>query len=382
MITRKMATGSGHVKVGDRESQTQKQRHLHQLIDVRKTVYFFTFTVFLSPLIYHSASRITVLPLPQLSNIFAFQPLLIAAKDNTDKLEAEDGRDLARILRESSMIENKTVIVVMMNQAWAEPNSTFDVFFEGFHAGEGTEKLLRHVVLVCLDDEAYSRCNHIHPRRCFLLKTTGVDFSGEKLYMAPDYLKMMWLRTEFLGSLLKLGYNFLFTDMDTIWLRDPFPRLLAEVDFQVAGDYYNFNGNSSDLRNGANGGFNFVVSNCRTIAFYSYWYASRLRFPGKNERVVLERIKQDNFVKEIGLTMRFLDPVYFGNFCQPGWDISKVCLMHGTCCSGKGNKVNDLRQVLEDWRNYMLAEASGKYGSRKLGFRRLKSCRRRRGRRH
>lgn len=170
--------------------------------------------------------------------------------------------------------------------------------------------------------------------------------------------------------------------MDTIWLRDPFPRLLAEVDFQVAGDYYNFNGNSSDLRNGANGGFNFVVSNCRTIAFYSYWYASRLRFPGKNERVVLERIKQDNFVKEIGLTMRFLDPVYFGNFCQPGWDISKVCLMHGTCCSGKGNKVNDLRQVLEDWRNYMLAVASGKYGSRKLGFRRLKSCRRRRGRRH
>ena len=86
MITRKMATGSGHVKVGDRESQTQKQRHLHQLIDVRKTVYFFTFTVFLSPLIYYSASRITVLPLPQLSNIFAFQPLLIAAKDNTDKV--------------------------------------------------------------------------------------------------------------------------------------------------------------------------------------------------------------------------------------------------------------------------------------------------------
>lgn len=109
------------------------------------------------------------------------------------------------------MKEKKTVIVTMMNQAWAEPNSTFDAFLDGFHAGEGTERLLRHVVVVCLDNEAYSRCNEVHPRRCFLLRTTGVDFSGEKLFMVPDYLKMMWRRTEFLGSLLKLGYNFLFT---------------------------------------------------------------------------------------------------------------------------------------------------------------------------
>lgn len=42
-------------------------------------------------------------------------------------------------------------------------------------------------------------------RRCFLLRTTGLDFSGE------DYVKMMWRRTEFLGYLLKLGYNFLVT---------------------------------------------------------------------------------------------------------------------------------------------------------------------------
>ncbi|CAH2034669.1 unnamed protein product, partial [Thlaspi arvense] len=96
--------------------------------------------------------------------------------------ELEDERNLARILRQASMEENKT----------REPNSTFDVFLEGFHAGEGTEKLLRHVVVVCLDDEAYSKCTKVHPHRCFLLRTPGVDFSGEKLFMVPDYLKMMW----------------------------------------------------------------------------------------------------------------------------------------------------------------------------------------------
>lgn len=119
-------------------------------------------------------------------------------------------RNLARILREAST-EEKTVIVTMMNKAYAERNSTFDVFLEGFRVGEGTERLLRHVMVVCLDDKAYSRCLEVFPRRCFLLRTSGFDFSGEKLYMVPDYLKMMWRRTEFLASLLKLGYNFLFT---------------------------------------------------------------------------------------------------------------------------------------------------------------------------
>lgn len=117
---------------------------------------------------------------------------------------------MARILREVSTDEN-TVIVTLMNQAWAEPNSTFDIFLEGFRVGEGTERLLRHVVVVCLDEKAYSRCVEVFSSRCYLLRTAGIDFSGEKRFMAADYLKMMWRRTEFLGSLLKLGYNFLFT---------------------------------------------------------------------------------------------------------------------------------------------------------------------------
>ena len=103
------------------------------------------------------------------------------------------------------------MIVTMMNQAYADLNSTFDVFLESFQVGDGTEKLLRHVLVVCLDERAYSHCVEVFPHRCFLLRTTGIDFSGERLFTVGDYLEMMWRRTEFLGSLLKLGYNFLFT---------------------------------------------------------------------------------------------------------------------------------------------------------------------------
>ncbi|CAH2034661.1 unnamed protein product [Thlaspi arvense] len=323
--------------------------------------------------VYRSATlvvyRSATLVQPQLSSFPAFVP----AKEeinNTDSIEAEDRRNLARVLKEASMKDKKTVIVTLMNQAWAKPNSIFDVFLESFRIGNGTAKLLRHTVVLCLDDKAYSRCLEIFPRHCILLRTPGVDFSGEKRYMVPDYLKMMWRRTEFLGSLLKLGYNFLFTDMDAIWLRDPFPRLVADVDFQIACNLF-FNGNFSDRRhNEANGGFKYVIANNRTIEFYNYWYESRLRFPGKHEQDVLNYIKGDQYVNEIGLEMRFIDTVDVGSFCQPNWDITKVCVMHGNCCIGQANKVKDLRQVLEDWANFFAN------GDRRRGFRQPMNCRR------
>ncbi|XP_013636010.1 PREDICTED: LOW QUALITY PROTEIN: uncharacterized protein At4g15970-like [Brassica oleracea var. oleracea] len=267
---------------------------------------------------------------------------------------AKDVGALQRVLLEAST-EEKTVILTTLYQAWAEPNSTFDLFLEGFHVGVGTKRLLRHLVVVCMDEEAYSRCLEIHPRRCYLLKTPGIDFfSGQKNFMTPDYLKMMWRRLEFLGSILELGYNFLFTSMDILWLRDPFPHLFSGVDFQVTCDHSN--GNTSDPGNVVNGGFKFVQANHRTVKFYKYWYELRWTFCGKNEQDVFNIIKHDRFVtEELGLTMRFLDTVYFRGFCQLHREMDKICIMHANCCLGLHNKINGLRQSLKDWKDYLSA---------------------------
>ncbi|KAJ4950102.1 hypothetical protein NE237_026934 [Protea cynaroides] len=44
-----------------------------------------------------------------------------------------------------------------------------------------------------------------------ILETEGVNFGGEKLYMSQDFINMMWKRTQFVGEVLKRGYNFIFT---------------------------------------------------------------------------------------------------------------------------------------------------------------------------
>ncbi|CAI9755554.1 unnamed protein product [Fraxinus pennsylvanica] len=259
-----------------------------------------------------------------------------------------DDKSLEKVLNQAAM-EDKTVIITTLNAAWTEPNSIFDFFLESFAIGNETQNLLKHVIVIALDAKAYSRCLTVHTN-CYALKTDGVDFAGEAVFMTQDYLKMMWTRIDFLISVLEIGYNFVFTDADVMWLRNPFHRFYSDVDFQIACDHYWFN--STDLHNSPNGGFNYAKSNNRTIQFYKFWYKSKDKFPGQHDQDVLNMIKFDPFIKEIGLEIRFLDTAYFGGFCEPSKDLNLVCTMHANCCIGLDNKIHDLKMVIDDWKNY------------------------------
>lgn len=145
---------------------------------------------------------------------------------------------------------------------------------------------------------------------------------------------------------------FFLQDADIMWFRDPFPHLYLDADFQIACDHYS--GDSADVEgNRPNGGFSFVRSNTRSIEFYKYWYAAQETYPGLHDQDVLNRIKHDSFITDIGLKMRFLNTNYFGGFCEPSKDLNQVCTMHANCCFGLESKLHDLRILLQDWRRFM-----------------------------
>ncbi|KAL0312283.1 UNVERIFIED_CONTAM: hypothetical protein Sradi_5627600 [Sesamum radiatum] len=220
-----------------------------------------------------------------------------------------------------------------------------------FTIGHQTYPLLRHLVVIALDPKAFDRCCALQ-LNCYFLGTEGVNFSNEAHFMTPDYLKMMWRRIDFLRSVLELGYNFVFTDADIMWFRNPFLHFYADdTDFQIACDH--FGGNPDDLNNAPNGGFKYVKSNNRTIEFYKLWYKSREVFPGKHDQDVLNHIKHNPYLKQIGLKIKFLDTAFFGGFCQPSKDLNLVTTMHANCCAGLDNKINDLTILLDDWQEYL-----------------------------
>ncbi|GJN09215.1 hypothetical protein PR202_ga27199 [Eleusine coracana subsp. coracana] len=267
---------------------------------------------------------------------------------NDVDLDSEDAR-LERVLSAAAMANN-TVILTTLNKAWSEPGSVVDVFLESFRIGESTRELLDHLVIVSLDMAAHARCKLIH-RHCFALVTDGVDFSGQKNFMTDGYLKMMWRRIDFLRQVLEKGYSFIFTDTDIVWFRNPVPHFYPDGDFQIACD--RFNGNPDDLDNNPNGGFTYVRSSMETIEFYKFWYAARENHPGLHDQDVLNFIKRDPFVTELGVRIKFLSTELFGGLCEPSRNMSRVCTMHANCCVGLSRKVSDLNAMLQDWRFFM-----------------------------
>ncbi|PHT60388.1 hypothetical protein CQW23_02751 [Capsicum baccatum] len=287
----------------------------------------------------------------------------VAASSDSEEYKLEN------VLKNAAM-DDKTVILTTLNEAWAAPNSVVDLFLESFRIGDHTRWLLNHLVIVALDEKAFSRCLAVHTH-CYALVTEGVDFSKEAYFMFPDYLKMMWRRIDFLRVVLEMGYNFVFTDADVMWFRDPFPHFHEDADFQIACDH--FSGDPDDVENRPNGGFSHVRSNNRSIEFYKYWYSSREKYPGLHDQDVLNNIKSDSFIWDIDLNMKFLDTTYFGGFCEPSKNLSEVCTMHANCCFGLETKLHDLRILLQDWKNFLSLPPAEKISS-KLSWRVPQNC--------
>ncbi|XP_047974381.1 uncharacterized protein At4g15970-like [Salvia hispanica] len=289
------------------------------------------------------------------ANLFSLHQYMSPIPPPTSLVKYPQAKDenieLEKTLRSAVMKDNRTVIITNLNAAWTEPNSVFDLFLESFKIGNGTADFLDHLVVYAFDKTAYERCKATAHLHCYAVTTKGVNFSGEAYFMSEDYLKMTWRKIELMRTVLELGYDFIYTDADVMWFRNPFKKFYGDGDFETACDHYS--ANYRDVSNTANTGFTYVKSNDRTIELYKYWYNAREYFPGKHDQDVLNMIKGNPFVHQIGLEFRFLDTAYFGGFCEPNKDLDEVITMHANCCIGIQNKMHDLTMIIHDWKGYM-----------------------------
>ncbi|RWV86572.1 hypothetical protein GW17_00051527, partial [Ensete ventricosum] len=257
-------------------------------------------------------------------------PILDVAVDTVEP--ADELASSAEMVLRAADMGNKTVILTTLNDAWTEPGSVLDLFLESFRIGNGTSQLLNHLVFITMGQKAHERCTSMRGH-CFDLNTKGANLSEQKDYNTPGYLDIMWQRLDFQRQVLERGYNFIFTDTDILWFRNPLPHFYPQGDFQVSCD--RFFGDATDLENWPSNGFNYVRSNNRTIPFFRYWYWARTIYPQDHDQAVFNYIKHDAYLRELGLTIRFLDSKYFHGLCEirsRDWDA--VCTMHANCRIG------------------------------------------------
>ncbi|CAL4972431.1 unnamed protein product [Urochloa decumbens] len=245
-------------------------------------------------------------------------------------------------------MEDRTVIITSVNEAWAQPGSLLDLYLESFKNGEDIAHLLNHLLVVALDARGFERCKAVHPR-CYFLNATSTDMSSAKAFMSPDYLELVWTKLTFQQRVLELGYSFLFTDCDMVWFRNPFRHFPVYADMSCSSD--DFKPSRAPLDQPLNTGLYYMKSTNRTVAMMKYWRAARERFPGQHDQSVFVKIRRE-LVSKLQVKIEPLETVYFGGFCEYHDDPEKVCTIHACCCVGLDNKVHDLRDVGADWKNY------------------------------
>jgi len=254
--------------------------------------------------------------------------------------------------------EHKNIIMTSVNEAWAAPGSLLDLFRDSFHNGDGIAHLLDHVLVVAVDAGGFRRCKAVHPH-CYLLDVFVVssgagdaaNLSSANRFMSRGYLELVWAKLSLQQRVLELGYSFLFTDVDVMWLRDPFRHITLYADVTISSDH--FHGDAGDVAgNSPNTGFYHVRPTNRTVEMLRRWRAARARYPPNHEQNIFNYIKHE-LAAGLGVRVRFLDTAVFGGFCQLFRnDMARACTMHANCCIGLGNKLHDLRSALDQWANY------------------------------
>ncbi|GFP91022.1 uncharacterized protein at1g28695 [Phtheirospermum japonicum] len=232
-------------------------------------------------------------------------------------------KDELQIALEKASTANKTLTIAVVNKAYVESDeypAMFDLFLEGFWAGEGTRPLLGQLLVVSMDQAAHERCE-FRRLNCYRLAGDGGggdDFAGEK-------------------------------DTDVLWLRNPFTILSYNqtLDLQISTDI--FNGNPTSNENPINTGFYFIRSNKKTVSLFQTWYDMRTNATGMKEQDVLVSLVRGGVFEKLGLNTRFLDTLYFSGFCKDSRDVNQVATVHANCCRSIKAKVADLKMVLRDW---------------------------------
>uniref|UniRef100_A0A0E0N6W6 Nucleotide-diphospho-sugar transferase domain-containing protein n=1 Tax=Oryza rufipogon TaxID=4529 RepID=A0A0E0N6W6_ORYRU len=259
----------------------------------------------------------------------------------------EEEKELEKLLA-AVADEHKNIIMTSVNEAWAAPGSLLDLFLEGFRAGEGIARFVDHLLIVALDDGAFRRCRDVHPH-CYRLAVAGRNFTDEKVFMSEDYLDLVWSKVKLQQRILELGYNFLFTDVDILWFRDPFEQMSMAAHMVTSSDF--FIGGAYNPANFPNTGFLYVRSSRRAVGVMEAWRAARASYPGRHEQQVLNEIKRE-LVERRGVRIQFLDTAHVAGFCSNTRDFATLYTMHANCCVGLGAKLHDLRNLLEEWRAY------------------------------
>ncbi|XP_061371616.1 uncharacterized protein At1g28695-like, partial [Gastrolobium bilobum] len=236
----------------------------------------------------------------------------------------------------------------MVDESRASPGSILEVLLQSFKSGEGTQRLLNHLVIITMDPQAFEYCRALHPL-CIHPSTFAHYFTTKRQSnTTPDHNAYSWRRNNVLLEVVELGYNIVFTDADVLWLRSPFLHFNPVYELTISCNF------SSDGQSGGymhDGGIFYLKANIISFEFFKYWKLTNILYPNSlDEDSLCTTIMQSEDVEALGFRVKLVNSTYFGGFCQLNKDmLREAYTIHTNCCNDLRSKVHDMRIVLDDW---------------------------------
>eukprot|EP00873_Tetraselmis_striata_P003889 jgi/Tetstr1/424153/TSEL_014759.t1 len=219
-------------------------------------------------------------------------------------IPADAEADLRAVLDRAAFEANGTrnLLVTFADRRGSE--NYLPVFLEGLAKLAG-KHLLRHLVVISTDAQGHAACAQRHPLCLHYVPSEPMRLPrGVK-----PALRCGWARIRFARDALRLGYSVLVSDMDVMWMRDPFPHLLVSPeDIQVSMDvswHYNI-------------GIFYVRAGRETVRVMDQWIQGEKAF---SLRLGGDQIRFNSVIgrasKAGSVSVRQLDMAAFPNMCNP-----------------------------------------------------------------
>ncbi|KAF1885724.1 hypothetical protein Lal_00002623 [Lupinus albus] len=287
-------------------------------------------------------------------------------------------QELAQVLRRASM-EDRSVIITMVNKSWARPGSILEVFLQSFKSGIGTHRFLNHLVIIAMDLKAFKYCKSLHSHCIHPSTLAYLSATKKQSIMNSDHNVFSKTRINFLLEVLQLGYSIIFTDADVLWLRNPFSNFSPSMHaLTISCDYYLTNDENGKERVTiiVDGGIFFLKSNAISVEFFKNLKLNTVLYPNSYaaESFCTTLLNNKASVETYSMGIKYVENGYFGGFCQISNEMLRnAYTIHANCCGNLTSKVHDMKNVLNDW-NQIKEHESEDNSSYKIALRWPHKC--------
>ena len=236
---------------------------------------------------------------------------------------------------QTKVLDNTNNVTFNWSVVVAVNNGYFD-FFNNWRLHFIKLNISLPVYVIAEDNSVYDKLLNIKDSGIKVQRSEYISINSSVKYKSKSFRQMMSARPFYILSFLQKGIDIIFSDLDTVWLKNPLPYFTGDFDIWIQ-----FN---TDQLNVYCSGFMAIKSNKDTYSFIKKWRDALKVKPMLNQPAFNQLVKQSQ-IKIKGLESKHFPSgrLYFEKFSRE--ERAGVVVVHNNWIIGHDNKLERFKNM-------------------------------------